>query len=194
MKTLWLILFLFFQASIGVSQSIAVEQVSEDLEKPFYFPDTFVAQSAGYLGALSLGVGYQVNPVFGFDIAFGYTPKNIAGRPIRNISFKNTFDLMAWLNEEPTPWSMQIGLGGLYGIDRDLFVVLPEQYSPFYYQPTALRGLVYGSVAYTFPSQIQTYFEMSFHDSEIAGYFRSPYDNPKDLGSYGIGVRWPFLR
>ena len=172
-------------------QTVSLEHELIEQRKPFYVPDTVVMQTAGYLGALSVGAGYQVTSRYSLDIGFGYTPKSLGGKAIRSISVKNSFDLLPWVTQSAPEWSFNLGLGALFGLDRDLFFILPKQYPRYYYPPTALRGLLFGSFGYTFDSGVLCYLEWSLHDSEIAGYVRSPYANPDDIGSYGIGVRWP---
>ena len=89
--------------SLAISWQAHSQQLTKtDSSEHWLTPDSVVFQSAAYLGALSVGAGYDVSEIYSFDVAFGYTPETVGGRAIRNISFKNNFELLSMFAAKPT--------------------------------------------------------------------------------------------
>jgi hypothetical protein len=109
----------------------------------WYVPDFARLQTAGFLGALGVGLGYAAfDDVLDVSLMYGFTPESLSGHSVHS----------ARLQVDVRPFDVRIEalrlvpvyLGGsvLYGFGSEYFTRLPDRFARLdrhYYPPTALH-------------------------------------------------------
>ncbi len=109
----------------------------------WYVPDFARLQTAGFLGAVGVGLGYAAfDDVLNVSLMYGFTPKSLSGHSVHS----------AQLSIDVRPFDVRLDafrlvpvyVGGsvLYGFGSEYFTRLPDRFARldrYYYPPTALH-------------------------------------------------------
>lgn len=156
-------------------------------EEEWYVPDYTVGQSAGYVGLLAGGVGYQVNDRHSVDLLLGYTPQIVAGEEsVWSLAIKNSLRIA---------YPIYVGLNILYAFDEEddsgTFVELPSKYPRRYYASTAIRTALYLGMDVVYEGHL-FYFEVTSLDLYMETYLRSDLElDLKEVSTWSIGIKRP---
>ena len=154
----------------------------------------FVAQTAGYLGFIAMGMGrdYQRHTI---SALLGYVPEGIGGVEIWQLSLKYEWHPFTAIpledqrnNTKLNPF--YIGMSLIYGMHNDLFVDEPGQYPDGYYPPTALRSTLNMGVSLIYGKKYTLFVEYAALDTGLVAYVKHPeffMDNYDFFGLEGIG-------
>jgi hypothetical protein len=190
-------LTLLFSQSLWADESTPIS-----IKRPIDF--YAVVQSGGYLGLISLGAGFTVSNIWDLNIQVGYTPPQVDGSGLAQISAKTSLHPFAWMRPQidiNAPKKIEydplyLGAGFTMAIDEDLFFTLPEQYPEAgYYKPTAIHWFPFVGTALRFGDH-ELFAEYSIADYEFMILVRE-HDNmePEDffkLGSLSLGYLYHF--
>jgi len=188
------LLFLSIMVVIGSSgKAVALPKVTEEKCAPSH-KDYFIAQTAGYLGFVAMGIGreYQRHTVNGL---LGYVPSEIGGVEIWQLSLKfdwHLFDLMP-IGDPGQNFRLDpfyFGFSVTYGMHSNLFLDEPSQYPDDYYESTALRSTFNMGVAVQYKNKYTVFVEYAALDIGLVFFIRHPeffMEHYDFLGLSGIG-------
>ena len=183
----------FFQAAYSSEKASEKKEKEVKEERTFFHklkPDSITFSTLSYQGALVIGGRYEAASWFSGEISYGLTPAFLGGHTISQLNFLSKFHI---LKEEYTGLAgLYSGFGILYGIHKDLFVLLPKRYERNYYAPTALRYTASLGVDKRISENIRGFFEFSALDSEVYGYVNSDFSG-STLGTFGFGVIFEYM-
>jgi hypothetical protein len=164
----------------------AGEQMSyaSTFSKASLIPDYAVTQVGGYVGAHTLGLGYDINKYYQAGAIIGYVPSFLAKEDLWSLTWKNSIGF--YKHTGITPY---VGTSLIYSFDSDTFVELPDQYPRGYYAATALRAAPYVGAQYKYERNV-FYAEYTSLDHYLESYVRSDGELKfHEVITYAIGYR-----
>jgi hypothetical protein len=110
----------------------------------WYVPDRAKLQTGGYLGLVTVAVGYSAFDVLDFDLYYGWVPEAVGGIDIHSVAARAGVRAPGLCLGSSLRWTyLQGGIGGLMTFGKNFFVVNPSRYPGDYYYPvTALRAFL----------------------------------------------------
>ena len=188
MKLFVLLLSLVSTISFASESMYALAPGSE-LETPYYGQ----VQSFGFQGTVAVGLSAYFSSWYSGSIGVGYSPSSVTGQDIFNGFLQNRFLFLPdYAISENIVMSPYLGLSMIFGTSDDLFYQLPEQYSPSYYPPTALRMTLDFGLSMTLGERYSGLLQWSLLDSEVPPLvFHSEGFKPiNQYGSVLLGLRY----
>lgn len=187
------LIFILMFTAVGIPEAVASPQLMEE-ERTDPGKNYLVAQSAGYLGFIAVGVGRDVQG-HTLSALLGYVPEGLGGTEIWQLSLKYEWHPFTAITlfEQPEHIKLNplyVGMSLIYGIHTDLFVDEPGQYPDGYYPPTAFRSTLNIGLSLLYRKQYTVFIEYAALDTGLAAYVRHTeffIDNYDYLGLEGIG-------
>ena len=105
----------------------------------YLIPDSFVSQFAGYIGFLSVGVGYEINETVQTEFLYGFVPSSLAGIDIHLVTARAIISPVI-ITILPGYYFYPLSFGFFinYAIGEQYHVKWPEKYPERYYRPNAI--------------------------------------------------------
>jgi hypothetical protein len=105
-------------------------------------PDHAKLQTGGYLGLITLGVGYSAWQMLDVDVYYGWVPEGVGGTDIHALAARISMHPPGLCIARDLRWTMiSAGLGGLMTFGRGFFLLSPDPHPANYYPMTGLRVL-----------------------------------------------------
>lgn len=165
------------------------KKVKETVDK--ITPDHMELQTAGYMGEMGFGIGYEPTSWYDVGLVYGYSRKSTSGREVISWTWKNTFlpytfPIGNGLELKPTA-----GVGLIYGQSPDLFAVLPQRYPRKYYAPTAIRYYISAGAKVVYEEKHALFMSLNYLDTELTiYYFNRDWIDFETLGSLALGYQY----
>lgn len=106
-------------------------------------PDHGKLQTGGYLGLITLGVGYSALQVLDADVYYGFVPAAVGGHDIHTLAGRISAHPPGLCIAPNLRWTIvSAGLGVLIGFGRGYFIDSPSPHRSDYYPETALRSFL----------------------------------------------------
>ncbi len=191
-KRLWFALvFLLSLLSQGAKAEAPLIAAVSSNTRSGWGPSSVLAQHAGYAGFAAVGIGYASDSDrFGLDLLYGFTPALYAGHDVHSFGIKGLWTMATVALGRQYQWRPYTGLHVLYNPHPDLFVMLPRQYPDSYYVPSAIRPALVLGFALRWQETRELGFEYAALDSELAYYRDTKRFETREIGSFGMNVRW----
>jgi len=187
------VMFMLTSTGVGASSAGTSPQVAEG-ERDAPHHNYIVAQSAGYVGFIAVGMGrdFQRHTI---SALLGYVPEEIGGVELWQLSLKYEWHPFAAIPLDDPSNNIKlnpfyIGTSLIYGRHTNLFVNEPGQYPDGYYGPTALRSTLNMGLSLLYGKKYTLFIEYAALDTGVVAYVRHPeffMDNYDFLGLEGIG-------
>lgn len=106
-------------------------------------PDHVKVQTGGYLGFITVGVGYSALQRIDVDLYYGWVPSPIGGNDIHSLALRVSGHVATHCVAPNLRWRvMTVGLGAMTTFGRGFFLLSPDPYPANYYPITALRSFL----------------------------------------------------
>ncbi|MCC6903596.1 MAG: hypothetical protein IT377_31800 [Polyangiaceae bacterium] len=161
-------------------------------------PDFVKAQSGGYLGLATVGVGYATkNDLLAVAAYYGWVPRQVAGIEIHSFAVTLTARGRLCLDSR---WEWIVAYGGVGSVftrGEGFFIESPSPYPDDYYQPTARRYLVLvGSEVLLKPTTAPAwlsghgpFFEVVFLDKYLSAWWKNDRIALRETLSLALGYK-----
>lgn len=121
--------------------------------KPVH-PKLYGVQFAGNLGVAAVGVGTRFfHDRIYMGLAYGYLPESVNGVEVHTIALKPGYEIKTRHFSDKTKVSFYTGVGILYAITRNTYVVYPDYYPSGYYKPNALHAAPFTGIRFSYRYQ-----------------------------------------
>jgi hypothetical protein len=109
----------------------------------WYVPDHARLQTGGYLGMLTVGVGYSAFDALDVDVYYGWVPEPVGGRDIHSVALRLGTHVRGLCVTRDVRWIfLSAGIGGVTTFGERFFLVSPEPFPSSYYQETMVRSFL----------------------------------------------------
>ncbi|MFC5269810.1 hypothetical protein [Adhaeribacter terreus] len=187
----------------GSFNLLAQDSHTSDTDRRWYIPDHAVAQFAGNIGLVSVGVGYSyLNDKVQTDILYGFVPAFESKTSIHIVTAKNAYHPFAIdLANDYVFEPLRIGAGVSYSAGPQFFTRLPKRYpNRYYWWASSLRLTPFLGMSIskkvgheaTIVKRVQLYAELGSTDLDIVSKFDNETIPVWDILNLAIGTKIVF--
>ena len=174
MKYIILMLMLFTTPVEGVNFT--------KIESIDLVPDYMVSEMGGYVGFMSVGVGYTYFEILNSEVIYGWVPAMMGGETLQSITMRSYVEMKG----------LRLGAGNVFSLyDDDTFMALPSRYPRGYYPATGMYTVFSAGYEVALEKEVSIFMEFV-----TTGYFLEAMHRSNghlrldELGTYGFGLKF----